>query len=98
MKTIAKNRSTFTRIALFNVLTLSTLAAKAGAQDKIKKMFGNDTDFLTIFGVIALMIVVCVILYLIGRYYMKKEELKNANRPTPKPSHSHRRRGVQRRR
>ncbi len=97
MKTITKNRKNFTRLALFNMLILSTLVANAGAQDKIKKVFGNDTDFLTIFGVIAGMVVLCVILYMIGRYYMKKEELKNANRPTPKPSiHAQRRRAHRR--
>ena len=76
MKKSAKNRANLTRLILFSVLILSNLAANAGATDKIKKVFGNDTDFLFIFGIIAIMFVVCILLYLVGRYYMKKEEQK----------------------
>ena len=98
MKNFAINRGNFRKFVLFNVLILSTLAAKAGAQDKIKKVFGNDTDFVWIFGIIGIMFVVCILLYLVGRHFMKKEELKQANRPTPKPSVNAMKRRAQRRR
>ena len=98
MKKSAKNRKNLTRFFLFNALILSTLYAHAGATDKIKKVLGNDTDFVFIFGIIGIMFVVCILLYLIGRYFMKKEEAKQAARPKPTPSiHSQQRRKARRR-
>lgn len=66
--------------------------------DKLKKLFGNDTDFLTIFYIIGAMFVFCILLYFIGNYFMKKEEAKNANKAAAKPSmHTHSRRNQRRR-
>jgi hypothetical protein len=94
----AKNRKTLSRLVLFNVLILSSLYAQAGATDKIKKVLGNDTDFMFIFGIIGIMFVVCILLYLVGRYFMKKEEAKQAARPKPTPSmHAQQRRKARRR-
>ena len=98
MKKLATNRRNITRFFLFNVLILSTLYSHAGATDKIKKVLGNDTDFMFIFGIIGIMFVVCILLYLIGRYFMKKEEARQAARPKPTPSlHAQQRRKARRR-
>jgi uncharacterized membrane protein YuzA (DUF378 family) len=99
MEVINKNRKAFSRLFLFIVLILSNLGAHAGPMDKLKKLFGNDTDFLTIFYIIGGMFIVCIILYLIGNYFMKKEEAKNAARHAAKPSlHTQMRRAQRRKR
>jgi hypothetical protein len=98
MEILKQNRKNLKRLILFNVLILSSLAAEAGPMDKVKKLFGNDTDFLTIFYIIGAMFIFCILLYFIGNYFMKKEEAKNANKPTPKPSvHAQMRRNQRRR-
>ncbi|MGZ3883113.1 MAG: hypothetical protein ACXVP0_02650 [Bacteroidia bacterium] len=66
--------------------------------DKVKKLFGNDTDFLTIFYIIGAMFVFCIVLYFVGNYFMKKEEAKNAAKNAAKPSVNAQMRRSQRRR
>lgn len=75
MKTIENNRMATKKLFFTTLLIISYLFSRAGDIDqKMNRILGKDSGSMTIFYIIVAMFVLCITIYLIGNYFMKKQE------------------------